>query len=59
MKHVVKERHEKAAIIGYWRCGAGVREICAITGLSEIYIYETIGEYINRKGVENHEDECE
>lgn len=57
MKTVVKERHEKAAIIGYWRCGAGVREIAGITGRSTTFIYETIATYLDLKGVESHEVE--
>lgn len=57
MKTVVKERHEKSAIIGYWRCGAGVREIAAITGRSRTFIYETITAYLGGKGVESHEVE--
>lgn len=57
MTSVVKERHEIAAIIGYWRSGASVVEICRITGASSIYIYQVITEYLNISDVETHESE--
>ena len=26
--------HQKSAIVGYWRCGAPLEQICVVTGIS-------------------------
>lgn len=57
MVTVVKERHEKAAMIGYWRSGATVKEISLIGGWSLTYVYETLAEYLKDFGVESNESE--
>jgi hypothetical protein len=38
-------QYEKSAIIGYWRCGSSIEQICVITGVYYTVIAKLIKTY--------------
>lgn len=43
-------QHERSAIIGYYRSGATLSEICVLTGYMAYDINEVIDNYLNEIG---------